>query len=111
MGTPLSHFPPPGPGWPASIDPYRDPYALHTLRSYNPLMEAHYREEERKAMSLFAAQSAAHFRSKEPSPVPPPHHRLPPGPVPSGPLKPPLGPPSGGSTVSSELHKKEDSTR
>ncbi|XP_033239921.1 mucin-17 isoform X3 [Drosophila pseudoobscura] len=85
VGGPISHFATPGPpGW--GIDPYRDPYPI--LR-YNPIMEAalrHEAEERQKAMNIYAAQSAAHLRGKEPSPIPPPsagalgppssHHRL-----------------------------------
>ncbi|SPP86454.1 serine-rich adhesin for platelets isoform X1 [Drosophila guanche] len=85
VGGPISHFATPGPpGW--GMDPYRDPYPI--LR-YNPLMEAalrHEAEERQKAMNMYAAQSAAHLRGKEPSPIPPPsvgalgpqssHHRL-----------------------------------
>ncbi|XP_052562443.1 proline-rich protein 36 isoform X6 [Culex pipiens pallens] len=92
MGLP-PHFPPSGPWGP---DPFRDYRleSLHQLR-YNPLMDV-YRAEEAKASLLYAAQSAAHYRSKEPSPVPPPpqsHHRMPPG-APGGPGGPP-GPPPG----------------
>lgn len=108
-GPPMSHYPPPGPGW--GLDPYgRDPYRMdpmHQLR-YNPLMEAAIRvEEERsKAMSLYAAHSVAHLRSKEPSPVPPPHHRMPPGSIkPTATMS--VGP---GHPVSVDMHKKEDST-
>ncbi|EDW51543.1 GM22516 [Drosophila sechellia] len=45
----------------------------------------HEAEERQKAINIYAAQSAAHLRSKEPSPIPPsvgslgpppPHHRL-----------------------------------
>ncbi|XP_041451834.1 serine-rich adhesin for platelets [Drosophila obscura] len=71
VGGPISHFATPGPpGW--GIDPYRDPYPI--LR-YNPIMEAalrHEAEERQKAMNIYAAQSAAHLRGKEPSPIPPP---------------------------------------
>lgn len=105
MGIP-SHFPPPGP-W--GTDPFRDYRleSLHQLR-YNPMVDL-YRAEEAKASLLYAAQSA-HYRGKEPSPVPPPqsHHRMQPGPPgpggppggPPGSLKPPsshqLGPPTNG---------------
>ncbi|XP_017082044.1 serine-rich adhesin for platelets isoform X2 [Drosophila eugracilis] len=84
VGGPITHFGAPAPpGW--GIDPYRDPYPM--LR-YNPIMEAalrHEAEERQKAINIYAAQSAAHLRSKEPSPIPPsvgslgpppPHHRL-----------------------------------
>ncbi|XP_016983568.1 mucin-12 [Drosophila rhopaloa] len=84
VGGPMAHFGAPAPpGW--GIDPYRDPYPM--LR-YNPIMEAalrHEAEERQKAINIYAAQSAAHLRSKEPSPIPPsvgslgpppPHHRL-----------------------------------
>ncbi|EDV46940.1 mucin-19 [Drosophila erecta] len=84
VGGPITHFGAPAPpGW--GIDPYRDPYPI--LR-YNPIMEAalrHDAEERQKAINIYAAQSAAHLRSKEPSPIPPsvgslgpppPHHRL-----------------------------------
>ncbi|XP_039231859.1 mucin-19 isoform X2 [Drosophila yakuba] len=84
VGGPITHFGAPAPpGW--GIDPYRDPYPI--LR-YNPIMEAalrHEAEERQKAINIYAAQSAAHLRSKEPSPIPPsvgslgpppPHHRL-----------------------------------
>ncbi|XP_037727457.1 serine-rich adhesin for platelets isoform X1 [Drosophila subpulchrella] len=80
----VGHFGGPAPpGW--GIDPYRDPYPI--LR-YNPIMEAalrHEAEERQKAINIYAAQSAAHLRSKEPSPIPPsvgslgpppPHHRM-----------------------------------
>jgi len=80
----VGHFGAPAPpGW--GIDPYRDPYPI--LR-YNPIMEAalrHEAEERQKAINIYAAQSAAHLRSKEPSPIPPsvgslgpppPHHRM-----------------------------------
>lgn len=69
---PLTHFGPPGPT-PWGIDPYRDPYA--PILRYNPIMEAAFRheaEERQKALSMYAAQSAAHLRGKEPSPIPPP---------------------------------------
>lgn len=94
-GPPLTHFGPAGPpGWP--MDPYRDPYGMTALR-YNPLMEVALRHEEERhkaAMSMYAVQSAAHLRGKEPSPIPPPsgvvgplgpppppHHRLQQGPM------------------------------
>lgn len=107
MGLP-SHFPPPNPWGP---DPFRDYRieSLHQQLRYNPVMDL-YRAEEAKASLMYAAQSAAHYRSKEPSPVPPPqsHHRMQPGPQgpggpaggPPGSLKPPsshpLGPPTNG---------------
>ncbi|XP_034489322.1 mucin-3A isoform X2 [Drosophila innubila] len=72
VGGPLTHFPPSGPpAW--GIDPYRDPYA--PILRYNPIMEAAFRheaEERQKVLSIYAAQSAAHLRGKEPSPIPPP---------------------------------------
>ncbi|XP_017110854.1 nuclear pore complex protein DDB_G0274915 [Drosophila elegans] len=85
VGGPIAHFGAPAPpGW--GIDPFRDPYPI--LR-YNPIMEAalrHEAEERQKAINIYAAQSAAHLRSKEPSPIPPsvggslgpppPHHRM-----------------------------------
>lgn len=106
-GPPMTHFGPAGPGW--SMDPYRDPYGMSALR-YNPLMEVALRHEEERhkaAMSMYAVQSAAHLRGKEPSPIPPPsgvggplgppppHHRLQPGPMGPGPMGPggPPGPP------------------
>ncbi|TDG38916.1 hypothetical protein AWZ03_014662, partial [Drosophila navojoa] len=75
ISGPLTHFGPPGPT-PWGIDPYRDPYA--PILRYNPIMEAAFRheaEERQKALSMYAAQSAAHLRSKEPSPIPPPSKR------------------------------------
>ncbi|XP_068154869.1 LOW QUALITY PROTEIN: mucin-19 [Drosophila tropicalis] len=101
VGGPLTHYPPPGPpGW--GMD-HRDYYA--PLLRFNPIMEAAFRhehEERQKAMSIYAAQSAAHLRGKEPSPIPPPsvgtlgppppHHRMQPTPgvgvVTSGPQTP-----------------------
>lgn len=115
---------PQAPGWPSPLDPYgRDPYRLMDpmLRTYpmNPMLDA-MRVEEAKA---YAAASAAHYRNKDPSPVPQmghpptvpsPHHRLP------GQLKPPMGPgppssqPSGSMSLpiaTNDLHKKEDASR
>ncbi|KAM8718810.1 hypothetical protein ACLKA7_001509 [Drosophila subpalustris] len=97
VGGPLTHFPPSGPpAW--GIDPYRDPYA--PILRYNPLMEAAFRqeaEERHKVLSIYAAQSAAHLRGKEPSPIPPPS---------AGPLGPPathlrMQPPPGVSIIAS----------
>lgn len=130
-GPPMSHYPPPtAAGWTTAMDPYgRDPYRLetmhHTMR-YNPIMEAAIRyhhqaqlqpnapnavdEHERaKALSLYAHHSAAHLRSKEPSPVPPPqHHRMNPGSMKPSPSHMAVGP--NGHPVSVDMHKKEDST-
>lgn len=114
-GPPMSHYPPPGAaGWPPTLDPYgRDPYrleAMHQLR-YNPLMEAAIRadqEERAKAMSLYAAHSAAHLRAKDPSPVPQQqHHRMNPQTMKPSPSHMAVGP--NGHPVSVEMHKKEDS--
>lgn len=74
VGGPLTHFAPPGPPtW--GIDPYRDPYSSHSMMRYNTIMDAAFRheaEERQKALNMYAVQSAAHLRSKEPSPIPPP---------------------------------------
>lgn len=115
-GPPMSHYPPPSAGgWPTPLDPYgRDPYRMdpmHQLR-FNPLIEHAIRadaEERAKAMSIYAAHSAAHLRSKEPSPVPPPqHHRMNPGSMKPSPSHMAVGP--NGHPVSVDMHKKEDTT-
>lgn len=71
---PLSHFPPPGAGWPApTLDVYRDPYRMdpmHQLRYPPGMMEA-YRADEERAKAMYA-----HLRAKEPSPIPAPPNRL-----------------------------------
>lgn len=126
-GPPMSHFPPPpGSGWGTPLDPYRDPYRLdpmHQLR-YNPIMEAAMRaEEERvKAITVYAAHSAAHLRGKDPSPVPQ-HHRMPPGGGGGGgnvgggnhnmkPQQNHMGQMQQGNLpVSVDMHKKEDTTQ
>ncbi|KAH8399837.1 hypothetical protein KR215_003397 [Drosophila sulfurigaster] len=73
VGGPLAHFAPPVPP-PWGIDAYRDPYG--PILRYNPIMEAAFRHEaeaeRQKVLSIYAAQSAAHLRGKEPSPIPPP---------------------------------------
>lgn len=112
-GPPMSHYAPPsGGGWPSALDPYgRDPYRLdpmHQLR-YNPIMEAAIRadqEERAKAMSLYAAHSAAHLRAKDPSPVPP-QHRMNQSSMKPSPSHMAVGP--NGHPVSVDMHKKEDS--
>lgn len=110
----LSHYPPGPPGWPSPIDPYRDAFRYDHLR-YAPMLDA-MRVEEAK-MNAYAA--AAHYRAKDPSPVPPsvvpagqpPSHRMPPGALkPQVPMSNSVGAPSG-MPVSVDLHKKEDSTQ
>lgn len=99
VGGPLTHFAPPGPPtW--GIDPYRDPYSSHSMMRYNTIMDAafsfrHEAEERQKALNMYAVQSAAHLRGKEPSPIPPPS---------IGPLGPPpthlrMQPPPGVSVI------------
>lgn len=121
----LPHYAPGPTGWPSPLDPYRDPYRFDPMR-YGPMLDAIRAEEAKQALS--SAYAAAHYRAKDPSPVPqsavpssagppPPqqHHRMPPGP-----LKPPMGgmnmnvtpgAPPPGLQVSVDLHKKEDSTQ
>ena len=73
IGPPLSHFPPPGAGWPTPGLDYRD-YRLdpmHQLRYAPGVMEA-YRADEERAKAMYAA----HLRAKEPSPIPAPPNRL-----------------------------------
>lgn len=115
-GPPMSHYGPPSAGgWPPALEPYgRDPYRLdsmhHQIR-YHPFMEAAIRadhEERAKAMSLYAAHSAAHLRAKDPSPVPPQqHHRMNPNSMKPSPSHMGVGP--NGHPVSVDMHKKEDS--
>jgi hypothetical protein len=104
---------------------------------YNPLMEAAIRAEEERAKAISSAYAAhsAQFRSKEPMPVPPPQHRMQPGP--GGPMgmggpmggghnnsmsamikhqqtPPPVGGgngPGGGGGPPIDMHKKEESSQ
>lgn len=115
----IPHYAPTGPpGWPSPLDHYRDYRFDPMLRSYpmtNPMLDA-MRVEEAKAY----AAASAHYRNKDPSPipqqghpppVPSPHHRMPPGQ-----LKPPSGGPQPGQPSSvgmlpNDMHKKEDGSR
>lgn len=74
IGLP-THFSPHGSWGPDPFREYRLDPLHHPLR-YNPLIDA-YRAEEAKASLIYAAQTAAHFRGKGSSPVPPAQQQLP----------------------------------
>lgn len=98
---PMSHFPHPQGVWPG-IDMYRD-YRLDPMAPlrYNPIMEAMRVEEER---AKAYAQSAMHYRPKEPPNFPLLHHRMPP--TQANPVKPPNS--SMMPQMGVDGHKKED---